>query len=207
MQSQKEKKERVFFSKIKQWKMPSLDIFKWKKDNQEGDKKVKVKNEKISKAQYSVGTNLLNWAYFGTANLEFNASLGNKVTVFAGGKYNPFQFMTKGQVEVFNNKICGYAGVKWWPWLVNTGWWIGIKGQYCDFSTSGILTRNLKEGIAVGGGLSGGYSFMLNRHFNLDLGIGAWGGTYLEYTDYSREAKPGMFVEVDNIQVSLTYIF
>lgn len=183
------------------WKMPSFDFFKFKKVNKA--EKVDTHNN-----QYSVGTNLLNWAYFGTANLEFNASLNNHFSVFAGGKYNGFKFETKSYKEVFANQITGYAGIKWWPWLVNTGWWVGVKGQYSDFSNAGITTSYLKEGVAVGGGLLGGYSFMLGTHFNLDLGLGIWGGTYLDYVDYEKpDAKENMFVKLDNIQVSFTYFF
>ncbi len=206
---EKQKKEWMFWNKIKEWKIPSFDLFKHFKDGKEERKENRLhKKENSHQNQYSIGTNLLGWAYFGTANFEFNASLSNKFSVFAGGKYNDLQFVTKGHKEVFNNQISGYAGVKWWPWFVNTGWWVGIKGQYSDFSTAGIQSSYQRDGIAVGGGLSGGYSFMLGSHFNLDLGAGVWGGAYLDYVDYQApDKKPGMFVKMDNIQVSFIYIF
>lgn len=219
-----EQSEGKFWDKLKVWEKINFNIFKKGKDEgmTEGQMVAdstktkeyreamrKLKKENSHKHQYSVGTNLLNWAYFGTANLEFNASLNNHFSVFAGGKYNGFKFETKAYKEIFNNQITGYAGIKWWPWFVNTGWWVGIKGQYSDFSTAGIMSSYMKEGVAVGGGLSGGYTFMMGRRFNLDLGIGVWGGTYLEYSDYEKpeSSKPGMFVKLDNIIVSFTYFF
>lgn len=221
MESKQEDKK--FWDKLKVWEKINFKIFKkGKNEGMIGGEMVvdstktkeyraamkQIKKENSHKHQYSVGTNLLNWAYFGTANLEFNASLNNHFSVFAGGKYNGFKFETKAYKEIFNNQITGYAGIKWWPWFVNTGWWVGIKGQYSDFSTAGIMSSYLKEGVAVGGGLSGGYTFMMGRRFNLDLGIGVWGGTYLEYSDYEKpESKPGMFVKLDNIIVSFTYFF
>ncbi len=168
----------------------------------------KIFKERNHNTQYSVGTNLLNWVYFGTSNLELNASLNNRYSVFAGAKYNFLKFHTKGKVDVFNNHKTAYAGIKWWPWFVNTGWWAGLKGQYSDFSTSGVITSSMREGVAVGVGLSGGYSFMLGRHFNLDLGVGVWGGSYLKYTDYEKDAKQqDTFFKIDNIAVSIIYIF
>ena len=193
------KKEWIIWNKVRDWRMPSFEIFKWNKE--------KVK-EDTHKNQYSVGTNLLNWAYFGTANFEMNASISNHFSVFAGGKYNSLNFETKAYKEIFANQITGYAGIKWWPWFVNTGWWIGLKGQYSDFSNAGIFTTYLREGKAAGAGLSGGYSFMLGTHFNLDLGLGVWGGAYLDYTDYEHPTEnKKMFINIDNIQVSFTYLF
>ena len=185
--------------RAKIWKIINFDFLKCNKE----------KKENTHKHQYSVGTNLLSWVYFGTANLEFNASLNNHFSVFAGGKYNPFKITTKGEKDIFHTQKTGYLGAKWWPWFVNTGWWIGMKGQYSDFSTVGIMSSYTREGVAVGGGISGGYTFMLGRHFNLDLGLGLWGGTYLEYVDYEKpdDPKPGMFLKLDNIIVSFTYLF
>ena len=106
--------------RAKIWKIINFDFLKCNKE----------KKENTHKHQYSVGTNLLSWVYFGTANLEFNASLNNHFSVFAGGKYNPFKITTKGEKDIFHTQKTGYLGAKWWPWFVNTGWWIGMKGQY-----------------------------------------------------------------------------
>lgn len=211
----KGEKDEVAVAEVKDGKFWDKFIF-WRKDNVVDSTHTKEyraalrqeKKENSHKTQYSVGTNLLNWAYFGTANLEASASLGNHFSAFAGGKYNSWNFETKAFKEVYNKQITGYAGVKWWPWFVNTGWWVGAKAQYSDFSTAGIMSSYQRDGVAVGAGLSGGYTFMMGRHFNLDLGIGVWGGTYLKYSDYEKPGeKPNMFVKLDNIIVSFTYFF
>lgn len=215
---------------VKEKEEPKLFLLRWVKSIK-GDKSKKIELKEVvedsvvvdkekrrflrfnwdinlPKVRLSMGTNLLTWASFGTANLELNASLGNHVSLFAGGKYNPFDFNTKAYKEIYSKQTTGYFGVKWWPWYVNSGWWIGLKGQYSDFSTTGVLSSYLKEGVGVGGGLSGGYSFMLGKHFNLDLGLGIWGGKYLEYVDYSdMDGEKDIFVKLDNIIVSFIYFF
>lgn len=199
------------WDRLKFWKGINFNIFKFKKGEKDTlspvSKVEPVKGPKMN-TQVSVGTNLLSWAYFGTANLESSISIGRHITAFAGGKYNSLVFNTKAEKEIFHKQTTGYAGIKWWPWFVNSGWWIGLKGQYSDFSTAGILSSYQEDGVAVGSGLSGGYSFMLGRHFNLDIGVGVWGGAYLDYSNYEKpEEKRDMFIKFDNIQVSLIYFF
>ena len=205
-----DEKKTFFLSRLAFWKKdrnikPSNKLITYKDTVR---KEERQKKENLHRVKVSAGTNLLSWAYYGTANLEANVSFSKHFSAFAGGKYNSLQFTTKAHKEIYNNQITGYAGVKWWPWFVNTGWWAGIKGQYSDFSTTGVRSSYLREGKAVGGGLSGGYSFMMGRHFNLDLGFGVWGGTYLKYTDYEYpEANTKFFFGIDNIIASLVYVF
>lgn len=206
--------KRKIWDKLKFWKEIDFNVFKFKKGQKDSvaiaEPVEPVKKEKGPKmqTQISIGTNLLSWAYFGTANLETSINIGRHLSFFVGGRYNSLEFETKAYKEIFHKQTTGYAGIKWWPWFVNSGWWVGLKGQYSDFSTAGVMSSYQKDGVAVGGGLSGGYSFMLGKHFNLELGAGIWGGTYLEYSNFEKpNDKPGMFVKIDNIQVSFLYYF
>ena len=61
--------------------------------------------------------------------------------------------------------------------------------------------------------MKGGYSYMLGPHFNLDLGLGVWGG-YEVYSVYDcptcgRHVADGAryFVRASDNILSLSYIF
>jgi hypothetical protein len=113
-----------------------------------------------------------------------------------------------------NNQITGYAGVKYWPWHVYSGWWLGAKAQFQDFDEAGLWSENLVSGQALGLGLSAGYSIMIGSHVNVDFGVGGWGGRVLKYTAYKdlggyEVDKVGAknFIFLDNIMVAFVYIF
>ena len=164
--------------------------------------------------QVSISTNAITWANFGTMNVEGAVSVSKHFTVFAGVKYNPWEFATKSNVVMLDKQITGYAGAKYWPWHVYSGWWIGAKAQFQDFDQAGFLTENLVSGQALGMGLSAGYTFMISPHFNIDLGLGGWGGRVLNYTGYKDVAGIEVettgarnFVFLDSVIIALAYIF
>ena len=68
--------------------------------------------------------------------------------------------------------------------------------------------------IRFGGALSAGYTFMLSKHFNLELGIGGWAGVFKEYGFYSspekyfvREEGRKKFIYPDQVSLSFAYVF
>ena len=132
----------------------------------------------------SLGTNAVDWVNLGTANVEVGISVGQHFSITTGGRYNPWSFSSKRHdAPMHNNVKVAYAGARYWPWYVFSGWWVGVKGQYEQFMQGGFWRPMLEEGTAIGAGLSGGYTWMLHKHLNLEFGIGMWGG---RYTDYSR---------------------
>lgn len=162
----------------------------------------------------SVSTNALTWVNLGTINAEGSLSVSKHMTVFAGAKYNPWNIRTKSKQAFYNQQTTGYAGVKYWPWHVYSGWWFGVKTQYMDFEEYGIFTEGLIRGNALGAGISMGYSFMVTSKFNIDLGIGGWGGRIFDYERYfniyDKEplvSGPKNFVFVDNLIIAVAYIF
>ena len=166
--------------------------------------------------QVSLSTNLLTWANFGTTNLDAAVSVSKNFTVHAGAKYNPWEFRTKSQVTILNQQITGYVGAKYWPWHVYSEWWVGAKFQYKNFEQVGLLSPNLRRGDAVGGGLAGGYTFLVGRNFNVDVGLGLWGGRLLRYREYEGNVAvdsklidigPRNFMFLDNVMIALVYIF
>ena len=166
-------------------------------------------------AKFAISTNALDWANFGTANLELGLGMTQHFSLHAVAKYNPWEFTAKElQIPVkYNQMTCG-ASVRWWPWYVFSGWWVGAKGQYSDYTKTGIWRPALEEGTRIGGGLSFGYTLMVHKRFNVEFGAGVWGGAEAKYNLYCctkctelRETGSKGFVDVDFASVSLMYIF
>lgn len=162
----------------------------------------------------SVSTDIVDWAYLWTINGEVNVSVDQHFTVLAGGKINPWKFDKKSGDEFYDYQMTAYAGARYWPWHVFAGWWVGAKVQYSSFERTGLINSKLKTGKALGGGLSAGYTFMLNERLNLDLGAGFWGGGRLKYNEYDSPATMNPiennrkgFIAVDELTVALMYIF
>lgn len=168
----------------------------------------------VSAQRASVSTNTLTWVNLGTINAEGSLSVSKHMTVFAGAKYNPWNIRTKSKQAFYNQQTAGYAGVKYWPWHVYSGWWFGAKAQYQNFEEAGVFSEGLIKGNALGAGISMGYSMMITPKFNIDFGIGGWGGRFLDYTRYEDffgfellESGPRNFVFLDNLIIAVAYIF
>ena len=166
--------------------------------------------------KWAVSTNFLSWVNIGTINAEGAVSVSDHVTLNTGFTANPWKMTTPTNVELKNKQYGGYVGAKYWPWQAYSEWWFGAKVQYKNFEQAGLLTPNLMMGDALGAGFSGGYSCMISNHVNLDFGLGFWGGRLLNYRKYKTEIKddnkildegPRNFVFLDNVMVSLVYIF
>ncbi|MBO4434384.1 MAG: DUF3575 domain-containing protein [Bacteroidales bacterium] len=149
----------------------------------------------LARAQrLSVGTNCVDWLTFGTMNAEASVSVARRVSIHAGGELNPWTFNAGDRdTQAQLRQATCWAGARWWPWHVYSGWWIGGDGRYSAYNSGGITARETEEGDAFGGGLYGGYAVMLSDNWNLDLGLGAWGG----YTRYTRYACPRCGVTLD----------
>ena len=163
----------------------------------------------------SVSTNLFDWANFATVNLEVGVSVHQHFSIQAGSRYNPWKFKTqKLGLPLYNNQTTAYAGFRYWPWYVFSGWWIGAQAQYTDYKETGIWRHALDTGKAIGGCLSFGYTLMLHEKLNLEFGAGMWAGRRYENVLYCcpdcmqvRESGPGNFVALNDISISLMYVF
>ena len=165
---------------------------------------------------WAVSTNALSWINIGTINAEASLGVSQHVSLNAGFTANPWQMNTQTYVNLKNRQYGGYVGMKYWPWHVYSEWWVGVKAQYKNFEQVGLLSPNLTQGDAVGAGLSAGYTFMISNHFNIDVGMGLWGGRLLRYREFEGnvavESKlvdvgPRNFTYLDNVIVALVYIF
>lgn len=168
-----------------------------------------------SKTQVVLSTDVVDWAALGTINLEAGVSLHQHFSLQAGAKYNPWDFKTrKLSLPLYNHQTTAHVGFRYWPWYVFSGWWIGAQAQYTKYEETGLWRPALDTGSAVGGGLSFGYTLMLHERLNLEFGAGVWAGRRYEHTLYCcpdcmrvRQSGPGNFVALNDISVSLMYVF
>lgn len=69
------------------------------------------------------------------------------------------------------------------------------------------------EGDRAGLGMYAGYTYMLGSHFNLEFGLGVWGGVdwFSRYSCQSCGLTVGSgrrwFVLPDDIMIALVYVF
>ena len=164
---------------------------------------------------WSIGTNFVQWANFGTVNVEAGYALNRHFSLAFGGRLNAWDFNQKDQkYSLMNKQSTLYAGARYWPWYVFSGWWFGAKAQYSHIRQRGLYWSSMYEnGHAVGAGLSAGYTLMLTKNLNLEIGVGGWAGGYVFYERYNGinptvvDSGPRGFIKLDDIILSLTYLF
>lgn len=164
--------------------------------------------------QWSVGVNALDAANVGTISAEASVAASRHITVGASAKVNPWTFNKGDGATLKQHRHQTYAvGMRWWPWNVYSGWWMGGKAQFQEYNWGGFRSRETEEGNAYGAGLSFGYTWMLHEHINLEAGAGVWGG-YKTYTVYScpkcgRTVDEGSkwFVMPNEAILSLVFVF
>jgi len=168
------------------------------------------------KTPLMLSTNLFDWCDFATLNLEVGVPVAQKWSLHAGVKYNPWKFnSSKGNYQTTYNQQKSFSlGVRFWPWYVNSGWWVCGKVQYTDYAITGVWRPALDTGKALGVGFSAGYSLMINKHLNLDFGAGFWTGALLEHTLYRsvemmevRESGKKGFIAINDITIGIQYLF
>ena len=174
--------------------------------------------------EFSLATNLLDLANFGTANLQAGVSFSRHISLHAGGRYNNWNFGSTEKGNAFQNRTrTAYAGIRYWPWNVYSSWWAGVRGQVEEYNRGGLFRKaETEEGRAVGIGLGFGYSRMISSHWNIDLGLGLWAGR-TKYTRYRcprcgrilrkddgtllQDASGWFILPSNDLQISLTYVF
>lgn len=173
---------------------------------------------------FSLSTNVLDWANLGTINAQAGLAFSRHLSLHAGARYNNWNFGSAEKGTAFQNRARSASlGLRYWPWNVYSSWWMSARAQVEEYNRGGLLKRPLtEEGLATGVGLGVGYSRMLSRHWNLDLGLGGWFGKAW-YTQYRcprcgrvvsrddgtpvRDATRWFVLPSNELQVSISYIF
>ncbi len=137
--------------------------------------------------RFSVGTNAVDLLSLGTLEAEASVAVSQHWSFHVGAELNPWTWNAGDQETQLQSRQNSYwGGARYWPWHVYSGWWWGADARYSVYNVGGIIKRDTQEGDAYGVGAYGGYSIMLSTYWNLDLGVGLWGG----WTNYTRYACP-----------------
>ena len=164
--------------------------------------------------RFAVGTNAVDWISLGTINAEASIAVSQHVSVHVGAELNPWTFKAGDKETQFEARQNSYwAGARWWPWHVYSGWWAGGDLRYSVYNLGGVIRRETEEGDAFGGGIGLGYTYMLHKNWNIEFGGGIWAGStkYVGYrctncgsiTDQGKK----FFILPDDIMVSIVYVF
>ena len=162
----------------------------------------------------SVSTNLLDCAALCTFNVECSYAVAQHWSLVASAKYNPFTFHKGDPGRQFQYRQQSYAlGARFWLWHSFSGWWFAGKTRYQEYNHGGIISNLAEEGDRAGLSLSAGYTYMLSRRFNLEFGVGAWGGIswYQKYScpvcGLTVDTGRKWFLLPDDVMISLAYVF
>jgi hypothetical protein len=161
---------------------------------------------------YSVSTNAAQWLMLGTANIQAGYPAARHISIEGGFAYNPFTFGKKPDRKYFRRTEV-YAGGRYWPWFVNSGWFMSAYADWAKFAYAGIFTKKAYEGYAYGLKIGGGYALMLDKGINLEMGLGAFAGE-ARYTEYSCATcgkdlgkKEKFIIAPASILLGLTIVF
>lgn len=170
----------------------------------------------VSNAQdWTVSTNAIMWADFGSLNVDVSRTFAQHFSAHIGGRYNPWYFKRGTQDQFQNRKRGAWVGLRYWPWYANSGWFIQAKAQWQEYNyyLPG-LTPVKEEGDRFGGVLGGGWAMMVNKHFNIEFGLGVFAGTTIYNEDLLPEKgrritqhAQKFFVLPDELSVNFVFVF
>ncbi len=164
-------------------------------------------------ARVALSTNVTDYVYLLTPNVDLQVAIARSVTLDAGVKYNGWSFKYGTQDEMKNRQWTASFGARWWPWYTYSGWWLGGAIQYQEYDRGGLFYNYGETGDAFGLAFSAGYSLQIKSWLNLDFGLNAWGG-YTKYKKYAcaycgklveQGGKP--FILPNEVRFALMFIF
>lgn len=164
--------------------------------------------------RWSLGTNAASWGELGTANAQLHLSVAQHWSLNAGFLYNPWTFgQNRPEGQFQDRKRSCTAGVRWWPWNVYSGWWVGASGQYQEYNAGGLESPLTEEGDDYGAKLDAGYTLMLSKKWNVEFGLGLRAG-FRTYTVFAcprcgrviDEGEKTFFLP-DTANLSIVYVF
>lgn len=165
-----------------------------------------------SAQKFTVSTNVADLLTLGTLNVEGSVAVDQHVSIHALAKANPWTYNYDKENQAQARQLTYEAGVRYWPWNYYSGWWAGSYLRYSDYNHGGVFKQKTEEGTLWGASLWGGYTVMINKSFNFDLGAGLWGG-YKKYTVYACP-KCGRILDdgekvffIPDVLVGVQYVF
>ena len=124
----------------------------------------------LSGQNYSISTNAADWLALGTINVQGSMPVSRHTSLRTGAAYNPFTFGS-GEKQKYFRRVELSFGARYWPWFVNSGWYLYSYAAWAKYALGGIFTHKAYEGYAYGAKLGGGYALMLDKGINLAVAM------------------------------------
>jgi len=89
----------------------------------------------------------------------------------------------------------------------------GFKAQYQMYNSGGRKTPETTEGDRYGVGAALGYTYLLGRHFNIEVGLGMWSGldVFRKYScpvcGLTIDSGRKFFAGANDVILALSYVF
>jgi hypothetical protein len=157
--------------------------------------------------------NVVDYFNFLTINGEVSLAFSRHWSGHFRCRYSPF-ILKEGTLQQMQNKRLEFsAGIRYWIWNINSGWFTHLYPSYSKYNKGGIFNEKTYEGESYGALLGGGYAFMLSKRVNLELGVELRAG-YKNYVIYEHP-KGGrfkgkwkeLFIEPGNVLIQFAFIF
>ncbi len=167
----------------------------------------------------AVKTNTLYWATT-TLNAGAEASISKKSTVQLFFGLNPWK-QSGGNQSTLRHWLL-MPEYRYWFCETFNGWFVGAHAMGGEFNVGsvdlpGSIFEELKdhryEGWYIGGGVTGGYQWVVNKHFNVEASVG-FGYDYIQYDKFKcgtcgekLKSSHKHYVGPTKVALSLLYIF
>lgn len=131
----------------------------------------------VAQAQeIGVRTSAVLWAT-ATPNIELNYALGKHLTAHLPIQYNPFVFKENSRFQ----QLTVMPGMRYWFNIAHAQGFVSAYGVASRFHVGGWLGDDYRyDGKCFGGGIGGGYSWILSKRLNIEVEAGI-GFVYADY--------------------------
>lgn len=172
----------------------------------------------VAEAQIAIKNNLI-YDVNRTPNLGVEIGLSPKTTAQVFYGINPWKYSDDKQMRHW----VVMPEYRWWTCSRFNGHFFGIHAMGGEFNvqnmkdTFGLINEDIEhrryEGWFIGGGITYGYQWILNKHWNIEASVG-FGYDYIQYKEYEC-GECGAFTTKDHsnyvgptkLALSMLYLF
>ena len=134
--------------------------------------------QRVDAQEISLRTSATMWLT-ATPNIEVSFPLSKQWTVHLPVLYNPWIVGDGSRLQ----QLTTMPGIRWWKQQANVHYFASLYAVASRYHIGGWFGHDYRyDGTAYGPGIGAGYSYVLNRHWNIEAELGFG---YL-YTDYDK---------------------